>query len=438
MSQLLLRPLSILERGAGNTWRGYGRWLGTLALGLGLTSPALANEVRDWNSKAASVVDQQSPMEQTRTFAIVQLAVSDALNAIERRHEPYAFRARARGASPEAAVAAASRTALLALVPSRATDIEAWYSAALAAIPEGRSKERGVELGREAAARLLALRAGDDVGAALTEPYEAGTGPGDYRATPPFDIVVGAGWGKLMPFALPRATVYRPPPPPPVGSARYARDYEEVKALGVQAGSTRTEEQSQIADFWYESSATGWVRIANVVAAERGLDLWESARVLGLVSVALADGFIAGFEAKYHYDYWRPLTAIRVGDEDRNPRTRGDTSWTPYCVTPPVADYPSTHSSLGAAAAAVLAGYFGDATPFNVDSLTLPGVTRSFGSFSEAARENAESRVYCGIHWRFSIERGLEQGQRVGEHVLAHTLERVARPAMRLGPGHVR
>lgn len=402
-------------------------WL-ALALGACLASDdANANEVTDWNTKTAALVNDQSPMEQSRSFAIVQLAVHDALNAIERRYAPYSLEARARDASPAAAVAAASHGALTALVPTRSGEIDAWYADVLAALPDGDAKTRGIDLGRHAAEHLLALRGGDDVAGALVEPYVAGNDPGDYQATPPFDIVVGAGWGKLPTFATPRASAFRPAPPPALDSRRYSRDYEEVKAIGAQASGTRSAEQTQIADFWYESSATGWLRIANIVATEQQLDAWDSARVLALVSMALADGFINGFDAKYHFDYWRPITAIRAGDSDGNRRTDGDPTWTPYCATPPVADYPSTHSVLGAAAAAVLARQFGDRTTFEIDSLSLPGVTRRFESFSQAARENADSRVYCGIHWRTSTRAGVAQGQQIGEFVFEHELARSRR-----------
>lgn len=409
-------------------WRGVA-WLVVFSLGVGLsTTPARANEVTDWNTKTASLVNPQTPMEQTRSFSIVQLAVHDALNAIEPRYARYAFDGEALGASPEAAVAAATFRALSALLPAESPELSAWYDEALAVIPEGDAKVRGVEIGRQAAAQLLELRAQDDVAGALAEPYVPGDAPGDYRATPPFDVVVGAGWGKLATFATPRASAFRPPPPPRLDGKRYTRDYAEVKALGVQANSTRTPDQSQIADFWYESSATGWLRIANVLATRENLDPWESARLFALVSVAMADGFINGFDAKYHYDYWRPITAIRAGETDGNRHTVGDASWTPYCDTPPVADYPSTHSVLGAAAAAVLARQFGDHTSFSIDSLSLPGVIRSFGSFSQAAEENAASRVYCGIHWRSSTRAGLEQGRQIGELVAQRELGSLCHP----------
>lgn len=383
---------------------------------------ARANDVTDWNTRAAAWVQAQSPLEQSRSLAIVQIAVHDALNAIERRHAPYAFKGRVPGASPEAAIATAAHDALVAVAPALSAEIELAYQEALAAIPDGKAKLEGVRAGSDAAETITSLRASDDLAAALGKPYEAGTEPGAYRATPPDNIVFAAGWGELQTFATPRASAFRPVPPPPLRGRRYARDYAEVKAIGVQGSNVRTPEQTEIADFWYESSSTGWHRIANLVVTERDLDLWESARVLGLVGIALADGFINGFDAKYHFNYWRPVTAIRSGDEDGNPRTHGDPSWTPHCATPPVADYPSTHSVLGAAAAEVLARYFGDRTTFTIDSLSLPGVTRSFQGFRQAARENAESRVYCGIHWRSSIEAGLEQGRLIGRYVYRHAL----------------
>jgi membrane-associated phospholipid phosphatase len=393
-------------------------------LGAGVAS---ANDVTDWNEKASGWLDAQSPMEQARSLAIVQVAVHDALNAIERRYSPYALEERARHASPAAAVAAASRDTLVALLPARSAEIDAWYSQALALLPDCRETTRGLEIGRRAAERIIALRAADDVAAALATPYTDGTEPGAYRATPPDNLVVGAGWGQLPPFVMPDSTVYRPPPPPPPQSRRYARDFQEIVGIGVKDGSTRSADQTEIADFWYESSSTGWMRIANVAVRTRDLDLWDSARVLGLVGLALADGFINGFDAKYHYDYWRPITAIRAADGDGNPATDADRNWTPYCPTPPVADYPSTHSLLGAAAAAVLLRAFGDHGTFTADSLTLPGVTRQYESFSQAARENAESRVFCGIHWRTSVESGLDQGFRVGHHVFEHALAPVRR-----------
>lgn len=384
---------------------------------------ALANEVTDWHAQAVVLVGAQNPMDQSRSLAVVQVAVHDALNAIDSRYRHYAYDGDVPNASAAAAVASATFTALNAVLTAPSPELQAAYTAALAAIPDCAEKTQGVQLGRDAAQQIVQQRKSDDLIAALTKPYVPGDDPGDYRATPPDNAVFGAGWGELTPFVAQRSSLFRPLPPPSVTGKRYAKDYIEIQSLGVQSGSTRTADQTQIADFWYESSSTGWHRIANKVVRAEGLDNWQSARVFGLVGLALVDGFITGFDAKYHYNYWRPLTGIREGDHDGNRRTQGDSNWTPYCATPPVADYPSTHALLGGAASAVLARALGDRTAFTADSLSLPGVSRSFERFSAAARENADSRVYCGIHWRTTVDAGLDQGRKLGDYVFAHALK---------------
>jgi hypothetical protein len=207
-------------------------------------------------------------------------------------------------------------------------------------------------------------------------------------------------------------------------SPEYAEDYKEEKSIGDVGSATRTAEQSEIARFWYEASPFGWNRIARNVLAKQNLDLWESARLFALLNFAMADGFIAGFEAKYFYNFWRPVTAIRAGGTDDNPDTIADPVWLPFLVTPNIPDYPSTHSVLGAAAE-VLAQFFGtDAISFTTTSgAPFPGITRSFTSFSQAAQENANSRVYAGIHFRSACRDGLIQGAQVGRYAFEHTLE---------------
>jgi membrane-associated phospholipid phosphatase len=198
---------------------------------------------------------------------------------------------------------------------------------------------------------------------------------------------------------------------------QYARDLADVKAVGAIASSTRTPDQSEIARFWYEDSPLGWNRITNTVVRQRRLDPWTAARAFALVNFALADGFIAGFDAKYRFRFWRPVTAIQEAASDGNPMTEADPAWQPFLVTPPVPDYPSTHTVLGAAAAEVLIALFGDKIRYSTTSLTLPGVTRRFTGFSAAARENGLSRVYAGIHFRHAVDDGYRQGRSVGRAV---------------------
>jgi membrane-associated phospholipid phosphatase len=374
-----------------------------------------AGEVERWNRVAtdAAAAEQLDPLTESGMFAIVHASIHDALNAIDRRYEPYrANLAAAPGASPEAAVAAAAHASLVALMPAR----KAAFDAALAQQNDSRSAAAGAQTGRQAAAALLASRRDD--GASRPVAWPAGTKPGEYRPTPPdFTPAAFAHWGKVRPFVLASAAQFRPAPPPAVASARARAEIEDVRVIGAKASAVRTAEQSEIARYWYESSPQGWNRIAREVAAARGLDTWESARLFALVNFAMADGFIGGFEAKYYFNYWRPATAIREA---------GEAAWLNYLDTPPVPDHPSTHTVLGAAAATVLARFFGsDLVSFSMTSgEPYAGITRRFWSFSEAAHENGASRIFAGIHFASAVRAGYEQGELIG----AWTYERALRP----------
>jgi hypothetical protein len=217
---------------------------------------------------------------------------------------------------------------------------------------------------------------------------------------------------------------FRLPGPPALASTEYAKDYEEVKRLGGKTSTARTAEQSEIARYWYEGSPSGWSRIARVVSAQRGLDRWDNARLLALVNAAITDGFIAGFDTRYVYDLWRPVTAIRAGDTDGNDATTADPAWETYLNTPPIPEYPSTHSVAGGAAAVVLARIFGkDEIEFKMTSgPPFAGITRSFKSFSQASEENANSRIYAGIHFRSACRDGIKLGEQIGRRAFAHYL----------------
>jgi hypothetical protein len=370
-----------------------------------------AGEVERWNRVMtdAAAAEQLDPLTESRIFAIVHASIHDALNAIDRRYEPYrANLAPAPAASPEAAVAAAAHASLVALIPARKADFDA-------ALVLAKDKS-GLQVGRQAAALLLAARRDDGASRALAWP--AGTKPGEYRPTPPdFTPAAFAQWGTVRPFVLASASQFRPAPPPAVAGERARAEIEEERAIGGKASAARSAEQSEIARYWYESSPQGWNRIGRVVALERGLDEWQSARLLALVNFAMADGFIGGFEAKYHYNYWRPATAIR----------ESDASWLPYLWTPPVPDHPSTHTVLGAAAAAVLARFFGsDLVSFSMTSgAPYAGITRRFWSFSQAAQENGASRIFAGIHFASAVRAGHEQGGRIGAWTYEHALRPV-------------
>jgi len=367
-----------------------------------------------------------APYLTMRIYAMAFLAAHDALNAIEPVYATYLNPAPAPGASPDAAYAAAMHDVLVHELPGAASMLDGEYSAALAAITGGGAVDKGIVAGRATAAAMLAARANDGI-ANVQGPYIEGTQPGEYRFTPPFNFANGVHLGdQLKPFSIPSSSAYRVEAPYAVNSDAYTTDYNEVKALGVAVGSTRTADQSELALFWRESVFNSWMQIAVQLAAVRQMDGWALARTLALLQVGQSDCFTAGFESKYFWRFWRPISAIRLGDSDGNPATTGDPSWVSYDpVCPPIPDHPSTHSTSAGAGAAVLQQCFGgDAADFTHQSVTLRGVTRSFTSFSQCAAEVAESRVCVGYHFRHAVNTGLQQGRQVGEQVMATQLAR--------------
>ena len=384
------------------------------------TAKPHGNAVTQWNAVATDAFGPSqgtNPMVQSRTLAIVHAAIHDAINAIDRRYEPYtAGLAAAPGASVDAAVAAAARDVLVALLPEQAAMVEAAYARALAGIPDGPAKTAGIAVGQASAAASIQHRQGDGLEDAAQPAFVPRPGPGEYQFTPPFDFAALPGWGRVKPFVI-DLREHALEGPDPVSSVQYARDFAYLKAIGDVDSRIRTKEQSEIAQFWYEDSPLGWNRIANTVVRQRRLDNWAAARAFALVNFALADGYIAGFEAKYRFRFWRPETAIRGAATDGNRSTEADPDWRPFLVTPPVPDYPSTHTVVGWAAAEVLIDLMGDRLRYSADSLTLPGVTREFKGFSAAADENGLSRLYAGIHFQRAVKDGRRQGRGIGRVV---------------------
>lgn len=383
-------------------------------------SPRHRNAVTHWNSialDAFSPFEGTNPMAHSRTLSILHASIHDALNAIDRRYESYTPGLQASpGASPDAAVASAARSVLVALLPEQAPLVNEAYARALLSLPDGPAKVAGIVTGQAAAEATLAGRQGDGAEKGAEPVYVPRPGPGEYQFTPPFNFAAQPGWGRVKPFVI-DLKEHEVEGPQPLAGLPYARDFDYVKAIGRIDSTVRTAEQSEIAKFWYEDSTLGWNRIANTVIRQRRLDAWSTARVLALVNFALADGFIAGFEAKYRFRFWRPETAIREAAADGNPMTAPDPSWQPYMFSPPVPDYPSTHTVLGWAAAEVLMEHVGDRVPFTTTSLTFPGVTRKYQAISQAAQENGLSRLYAGIHFRHAVNDGRRQGRSIGRAV---------------------
>jgi membrane-associated phospholipid phosphatase len=391
-----------------------------------LLAPAAAraeaptDQIVHWNevATAATGAIQMDPLTESRVLATLHLAMYDAVNAIVRRYQPYAFFETAPAeASADAAIATAARDVLVALMPAQAAVYEHAYTAALEGIDaDPQARDRGVGVGRLAAQAMLARRADD--GANRPVAYTPRQVAGDYRPTPPdLTPAMFAHWGAVTPFALTSSQQFRPAPPPAPDSPQARAEVAEIRRLGGATSVVRTDEQSQIAKYWYENSTLGWNRIARAIAIARPMDLPKRARLFALVNVAMADGFIAGFEAKYHYRFWRPVTAIRAA---------GDAEWAAFLPTPPVPDHPSTHTVLGAAAARAMARALGtDLVSFAMESgAPYAGIRRQFYSLSSAARENGASRMLAGIHFKSAVEAGLVLGEQVGDW----TADTVLRP----------
>ena len=394
--------------------------------------------VLDWNQAAHQVIKAadgyDNPLTASRSLAMTHLAMHDAVNSVKRRYATYAVgepatqrRGGARGSDEAAAAVAASAAAhdlLLALYPTQKDLLRSTLDQTLHDAGIGTEVAEAVATGQRAAAAVLAKRADD--GSQGAEDYREGSAPGNYRFVPGTDFILMPHWRKVQPFALRSPDQFRVAPPPALGSAEYTEAFNEVKAGGSDAASAaRTPDQSHYAAFWYEFSDAGWNRVARVVAREHKQDIWERARTFALLNVAMADSYIAGWDSKLHHDFWRPVTAIREAASDGDPATQPDAGWNSFLPTPPIQDHPSTHSALGAAAATVLAHAFNrDALKFGFSSPTAVAANpqRSFTSFSQAARENADSRVRAGLHFRFATTQGLLLGQRVGGHAVTTLL----------------
>lgn len=395
----------------------------------GATAPqAVAGDsVIAWNETAFEAAvrahDYKDPFPHLRALTMMHLAMHDAVNGVSLKYGRYASNRSDEGADPLVAAAAAAHGVLSSAYPGQSALLDAKLAETTAAAPSSAARDRGLALGKAAALSVLGARAAD--GSDAPDRYTPGTGPGRYRFVPPLELVYRPAWRNVRPFALATNDQFRSKPPPPLESSDYAKAYDEVKTYGRASDSSRSEDQTSYADWWYELSEIGWNRVARVTWPEQpNRDLWFTARLFALLNVGLMDAYIAGWDSKLHYDFWRPYTAIRVGGTDQNPATAEEASWQPYCVTPPVQDYPSTHSALGAAGAEILHGVYGRDVPFTMESTSSKpaGAKRSFSSFGQAAIENADSRVACGIHFRFATRAGLELGEHVGEYVLASLL----------------
>ena len=384
--------------------------------------------VLHWNEVAFDAfggTQYQHSLMASRINAMVHLAIHDALNGIEQKYSRYAFTGVDKKADPVAAAAAASHEVLIHEIPGNKKFLDSVLEAALKAVKEGEAKTRGIALGKAAAQAVINKRSNDGSAGNPVVKIPAVNTPGVYQVVAPFDFIFAPYWEDVKPFAISDKDQFRCAPFPALTSDLYTKAFEEVKQTGKLNSSVRTADQTAYSKFWYEFSEAGWNRVARTVVASKNLNMLEAARLFALVDMAIADAYIAGWDSKFHYNFWRPYTAIRNAANDGNNATTGDATWEPSEPTPPVQDYPSTHSALGNAADTVLALLLGDNTPFSMTSPTAypAGTIRSFASFSQAANENADSRVQAGIHFRFSCEAGQDLGNKVGEWTVRNCLK---------------
>src|SRR5688500_18759534 len=390
--------------------------------------PAQAIDVViEWNQQAAALsilpASALPQVQQTRVMAIVQVAVHDAVNGITGEYETYLSPSSApEGASQEAAAIEAAHHALKKLFPVNDTLLDDRYANSLAA--NGLSPlDPGIEYGRSAAAAILSLRANDHASEAQFAYDAPGAGdPGVWVRLNNAPALL-PGFGDVTPFVLRSGSQFRPEPPPARDSEIYARDYNEIKQIGVVTGSMRLAEQSQIATFWRASPTAIWNNVLTQVVLTRDLDLSGKARLFALFYLAAADASIACWDAKYTYNFWRPQAAIRSGDFDDNDLTAGNATWQPFVGTPPHPEYPSGHTANSSAMAKILVSEFGE-NPGVPIAVTLSGITRSWNSFNEALDEVIDARVYSGIHFRNSDEVGARMGRQIAQFVSKHALRK--------------
>jgi hypothetical protein len=398
------------------------------------TATLRADEVADWNRNmfkaGLAATPPTSPLNMSRVAAIVQASVFDAVNGIERRYAPiHVDFAAPGGASVRASVVQAAYASLVRLYPAQTSTFDAERAASLDDISSGAAAEhsesiaRGIEWGQTVADAIWAWRSTDGFTPA-PPPFLGGAAIGEWRPTPPA-FLPGAGpqFAYMTPWVIASPSQFRPGGPPALNSAKYTEVFNETKTMGSLTSPSRTADETLFSLFWNASTAAYyWDQVALELGAERHTTLSENARLLGLVNVAMADAAIGCWEAKYHYVFWRPVTAIPLAASDGNPDTAADPSWMPLFATPAHPEYPSGHSCVSSAAAAVLQDYFGDRA-FSLTSDVMVGVTRYFTSFSDALDEVKNARVFAGIHFRTACDDGQTLGTNVAAYVLGHSFQ---------------
>ncbi len=382
-------------------------------------APACANVITDWDAKAVALAPPAAAGQ--RELAMVHVAMFDAVNSIERRYRPYLTQLTApKTTSQEVAAATAAATVLIGLHPDKAGDIQSVLAADLAKIPESGAKSDAIRLGEAVAAKILEARAKD--GSQGPDAYRPKTKPGVYVPTA---VMVGSTWPKMIPFALAAPSQFRAPPPISLASAQWATDYNEIKAYGAKTSTVRSAEQTEIARFWLMVGAPAYHPIPRQLVAAKQMSVIDSARFMALFAIALTDAYVAVFDAKYHYEFWRPMTAIRNGDIGESRGTELEATWQPIDNTPMHPEYPCAHCIGAGAAVTVIEVLLGsqDIPEVSMTSPTAPGITRRWSNLGVLADEIANARIWAGFHYRFSTLVGTDMGRKIGQYVAQNVMQ---------------
>jgi hypothetical protein len=366
-------------------------------------------------------------LKTARTLAMMHIAAHDALNGIEGKYDQYAYHGSINNAHPIAAAAQATYDVAVYAYPGSQAALQAELNLWLATVPNGNSKNKGIQIGHAAANAIIAERVGDNWDAPGSYTFQP-PAPGVYQTYPPFDgFVFGAGWGLATPFTMNSQSQFRPPPPPSVNSGLYTAAYNHVKSVGSLNSTTRTADQTHLAFWWREFTEGSMNRLGRQLADAENLNLWKATRMFAQLNMNMFDGYVSTFESKFFYNHWRPITAIHEGDNDGNPNTVGDPTWENVAqFTPPFPTYGSAHSTVCATSMRVFGKTFGDRYDFTMETNTaLPGdpTTRDFKRFSLAAVECGASRVFLGYHFAYDSAAGLLSGTLITEHASNHYLE---------------
>jgi len=393
---------------------------------IGLSSPTSADVISDWNEKAVAfvVASSMAPPPASRVLAMTHLAMFDAVNSIDGRYRPYLVQVPSpAGTSQDAAAATAAGHILASVDPKTEPAMKAALAAYLATLPEGSARQEGIKLGEAVAAKHLQARANDN--SRTLDTYRPRVAAGTYAPTVP---PVVSHWPGVMTFTMASGDLLRPEPPIVLTSAQWAADYNEIKELGARDSTKRTARQTEDARFWLATDGRVYYPLVKTVAAARKMPVIDSARLYALTAAAWADALIAVWDAKYHYNFWRPMTAIRNGDIDDNPATERDAAWMPIDATPMHPEYPCAHCIVSAAVGSVLETVLGtpEIPEVAFSSPTLPGVIHRWSSVRDFYNEVAEARIWAGFHYRFSTRIGQEMGIKIGANAATKILVPIA------------